>query len=108
MDRRALLVEEQLDHRLRDHVRTDADSIDIVVGQINYLWFGTPFTCGGLSVGPDPTADPVPVLTAVDCNFSFRATTGGQVWFNNNGTCTCQDPSATAQTTWGNVKSLYR
>lgn len=48
MDRRALLVEEQLDHGLSDRVRTDADSIDIVVGQIDRLARGvraTVITC---------------------------------------------------------------
>jgi len=35
MDRRALLVEEQLDHGLRDRVRTAADSTDTVVSQID-------------------------------------------------------------------------
>jgi hypothetical protein len=35
MDRRVRLVDEHLDHGLRDGIRTDADSIDIVVGQID-------------------------------------------------------------------------
>jgi len=81
---------------------------DIVVGQINYLWFGAPLTCGALQIVADPTAVPDPVLTTVDCNFTLKPTTGGSFFFNQNGTCPCQDPNATSQSTWGNVKSLYR
>jgi len=35
VDRLALLIDEHLDHGLRVGVRTDANSIDIVVGQID-------------------------------------------------------------------------
>jgi hypothetical protein len=81
-----------------------------LVGQVTamtltHLWFGQAVVCGKMEVVSDPLA---PYIQVTDCNFAAKQATGGQFFFNPNGTCTNCNEVATETTTWGTIKALYR
>ncbi len=86
---------------------------DLNIATLNFLYFGSPLSCGNLlEIAPAPTS-PVPgAISLVACDGSFEAATGGRMYFGPQGnTCVAPtgcDPNATAETTWGGVKALYR
>ncbi len=61
--------------------------------------------CGTLEIVPAPNK---PGVISVDCTFAELVATAGILTFNNDGTCPCEQPNATEESTWGKVKSLYR
>jgi hypothetical protein len=77
----------------------------IVAMTLNYIWFAQAISCGKLEVVNDPI---VPTIITTDCNFADKTATGGQFFFNPNGTCTNCNEVATEATTWGTIKALYR
>lgn len=80
---------------------------------LNFFFFGGAPTCGNtLQIVPAPTT-PVPGSVAiVDCaqpSGNLEPATAGTGYLLTN--CVTQgecDPNATASTTWGQIKSLYR
>lgn len=80
------------------------------VGQVltytlQFLWFAQPITCGKLEVVNDPL---VTSITSTGCDYVDRVATGGQFFFNPNGTCVNCNEVATEATTWGTIKALYK
>ena len=69
----------------------------IVLGTINAI-----YTAGTLSVLP---ADGFPNIIYTDCSFGEYPATGGNAYVGTTGPC---NEVATEQSTWGNVKALYR
>jgi len=65
-----------------------------------------PTPCGKMEVVENPTAVP-PVRQTADCSSQPRPATGGTFYWGT-GCPGCADPTATARTTWGGVKALYR
>jgi hypothetical protein len=89
---------------------------DHVILTCNFLWFGTPITgCANtLQLVPAPSS-PIPGSIAfVDCaqpSGNLETGTGGTLFVGQTSpTCPTGgcDPNATASTTWGGVKALYR
>jgi len=65
-----------------------------------------PVPCGKMEVVENPGAVP-PVRQTADCNSFPHPATGGTFYWGT-GCPGCADPTATAATTWGGVKALYR
>ena len=82
---------------------------DILIATINYFCMGTSPTCANLRVVPDPAA-PTGQIEVVDCAFQKRTGFGFPFYINEDFTCRslqmCQIP--TKNTSWGEVKVLYR
>ncbi len=79
---------------------------DLPVVQLSGFSFPLPGkTCGFLDI---VAADVPQKLLTVDCTFAEVEITGGRLSFNNDGTCPCGPVTATEESTWGKVKSLYR
>ncbi len=89
-----------------------------LLGTLGYFYQGTPITCAnGISIDPAPTS-PIPgQVVAVDCNTPFGnivPASGGRLYANE--TCNCRIATAasgcgcvaTAESTWGSIKALYR
>lgn len=72
---------------------------------LSFVWFNQPITCGKLEIVTDPI---VTGIIVTDCNFAEKPATGGQFFFNANGTCVNCNEVATETTTWGTIKALYR
>jgi hypothetical protein len=85
---------------------------DHVILTLSFLWFGAPANCNQtLALVPAPTS-PIPGEVAlVDCaqpSGNLETATAG-TGYNLPGCVTGScDPNATASTTWGQIKSLYR
>jgi len=64
-------------------------------------------TCGWIKVVPDVTVSP-PVLATTDCSSPPHLfdVTGGMAYINNDGSCPCNVP--VEETSWGQIKSLYK
>jgi len=79
---------------------------DLAVVSLSGFSFPVPGkTCGTLEIQPAPNK--VGIIS-VDCTFAELVATGGKMTFYNDGTCPCESPNATEESTWGKVKSLYR
>jgi len=74
---------------------------------LSYLALSAPAPCLGLSIVPDPT-EANGIVKIADCNYVELQATSGRFFFNGDETCPCVEPTATEQSTWGKVKSLYR
>ena len=82
---------------------------NILIATINYFCMGTSPNCAYLEVVPDPAA-PTGQIEVVDCAFVKHITIGVKFVFNEDDTCSyfrwCDVP--TKNTSWGQVKVLYR
>jgi hypothetical protein len=78
----------------------------IAVVALNGFTFPFPGApCGQITVQAAPNK--VGVI-GVDCIFAELPASAGKIVFDPNATCPCVEPNATEQSTWGNIKSLYR
>jgi len=84
---------------------TDCRTGTFPIMTVSYFASGTSTACSKFFLTPDTTADP-PVLGIVDCGFNLLAFPPGVGVVNANGSCPCD--VSTAQSTWGNVKALYK
>lgn len=75
---------------------------------MTYLCQGLTPPCGYMSVVGNPTGFP-PGLKAVSCNGEIVYDVQGYTsYVNNDGSCPCMSPIPVQNTTWGQVKALYR
>lgn len=79
----------------------------IVVYTLGHFFFGSGNICGKMEVVPDPI-EPSGMILYSDCNYGAHQATGGQFFYQANATCTNCNEVATAATTWGTIKALYR
>lgn len=80
---------------------------DILIATINYFCMGASPSCAYLEVVPDPAA-PTGTIEVVDCAFVKLQGAGSMIIFNNDGTCGRPCGLPINDTTWGEVKNLYR
>jgi hypothetical protein len=80
---------------------------DVPVMDLGFYAIGTPAVCASLTVVANPNQLQGEVV-AIDCNDAEHVATGGVFHFNPNDTCLDCGEVATKQSTWGNVKALYR
>jgi len=87
---------------------------DVLVGTLNYFWFGNPISgCGASDTIEAAPTSPIPgAIATVECDLAtVTAITGGKLWVGPNA-ATCPggpcDPLAAQENTWGGVKALYR
>jgi hypothetical protein len=88
---------------------------DHVLATLNFLWFGSPLACHQtLTIDPAPTS-PVPGAVAlVDCSVpdaQLKTASGGRAFAGvpeDSCPASCNEPNATENSTWGQVKALYR
>lgn len=80
----------------------------ILLVTVNYFVFGPPDqNCCLYPVIPDPDA-PTGQIEIVDCSFVKHAGRGGIAVVNADASCSCQQIVSVKETTWGQVKALYR
>jgi hypothetical protein len=74
---------------------------------IHYFGQGLSQDCSSCRVVPDPYAMPPQILVA-DCQDppNLLIATGGEIWINPDGSCHCLIP--VQETSWGQIKSLYK
>ncbi len=79
---------------------------NLYIAEIHYFCTGASPPCAFLEVVPDTDA-PTGTIEVVDCNYVKLAAVGSKLYFNDDGTCgACGLP--TRDTSWGQVKALYR
>jgi hypothetical protein len=80
----------------------------LVIYTLEFLWFAQPISCAKMEIVPDPIEISGNIIFT-NCNFTTLVATGGQFFWNADGTCqNCNEPNATEITTWGTIKALYR
>lgn len=72
---------------------------------LNYFYQGETGFCKLMTITNDPI---VASVIVTDCGFADKSATGGQFFFNPDGTCLNCNEVATETTTWGTIKALYR
>lgn len=83
---------------------------DIPVMKLSFYATAPAATCASLSVVADPNVAQGEVL-AVDCNNAEQIATGGTFHFAPDSSPECNDcgePTPVKQSTWGQIKALYR
>jgi hypothetical protein len=78
-----------------------------MVLDIQYFGQGLSQECSSCRVVPDPLAMPPQILVA-DCQEppNLLTSIGGEIWINPDGSCHCLIPIQ--ETSWGQIKSLYK
>ena len=79
----------------------------ILILEMIYVGSGTTPPCGEMRVVEHPGSNP-PGLWAVDCSINRVPAQGYTSYINNDGSCPCTSPIPVQETTWGQVKALYR
>jgi hypothetical protein len=91
---------------------TSCRTTDVYVMKVTYFGLGSSPPCGYFSVIAHPGSEVPGQAITVDCNTPFgniRAVPGGQAIINPGPPpVQCDCSVATAETTWGSIKALYR
>jgi len=80
-------------------------SSSIHLGKATFIGSIAP-SCTEISIVPDPGMRPTPRIQAIDCDDNRVFPTGGLAYVNPDPSCQCSVP--VEETTWGQIKALYK